>query len=556
MRMISFALMLAFAALVLLLPTSVQAESRIALVIGNSAYEHTGRLANPTNDAEDITRVLEGLNFRVTTGYDLDSRAFAQLLSDFSAGLRDADVALFYYAGHGLQFDEQNFLVPIDARLENQFAVRRETFSLNDILGQMEQAKISLVFIDACRNNPLSETLKRSLAVNGRSTAVGSGLAPVEVRGRDMLVAFAAASGEVADDGADRNSPFTAAVLKHIATPDIEISTALKRVTAEVRVLTDGKQQPEQRASMASEFYMVPRGALTVDLPTPIDTADRETTAFNAALAINTAGAWKAFLDKYPEGEFAQIAGEALAKLEEKVAVLPDDAAPPSPDRSARPLAHFPLAANADPSVGGPGTVMRTNGVDFERGSMYVSGRYEEYEAIAQVPQLDYRNFTVAVDVFPLQLDAEYSVILMGGTLYRWMAIDMRDGLHLTFNNNANRYPIAGGAQLITGQWFNIAVAVELREGGGGTARLWVDSTLYGEVDLGPDFRLDVLGTAYEETDKSFTPSNYSDGRSFVGYMRNLRVYDRAVTDDEFVNALFANEIVGDLVQIPNPLGG
>jgi len=301
-----------------------EAAGRVALVVGNGAYEHAGALRNPANDARDVSAMLEGLGFEVLVGIDLDGESLGNVLADFGARLPDADVALFYYSGHGIQFESHNYLIPVDAGIANQFALRRETIQLDQILSQMESAQISLAFIDACRNNPLSEQLTKSLAVSGRATAVARGLAPIQITGRDMLVAFAAAPGEVALDGEGRNSPFTTAILQHLPTPNVEISTVLKRVTQSVRDQTRGQQKPEQLASMGREFYMLQHSVpapqpvpepQNVPAPQPgVDTRVEET-AFAAAVQINTPVAWNEFLALFPGGRYTAIANEALRKL-------------------------------------------------------------------------------------------------------------------------------------------------------------------------------------------------------------------------------------------------
>ncbi len=308
-------------ALVMLSAGAALAERRVALVVGNSDYEFAGTLANPKNDASDIAAELKTLGFDVTLGIDTTADQFADLLSDFGAKMPDTDVALFYYAGHGMQFNGQNYLLPVDAELRNQFSVRRETQPLDEIVAQMEGAHISLIFVDACRNNPLSDALKESLKSSNRAV-VGRGLAPVERHGADTLIAFAAGPGEVAQDGDGRNSPFTQAMLKYLPEP-LEISTLIKRVTLEVRSLTGGKQQPEQLAAMATEFYLTPPDAgPAADKPAPVravaavtpDSAN-EALAFQGVMGVNTVEAWTAFLAMYPEGTFSGIAKAALTKL-------------------------------------------------------------------------------------------------------------------------------------------------------------------------------------------------------------------------------------------------
>jgi ABC-type amino acid transport substrate-binding protein len=313
-----------------LLPALAVAETRVALVVGNGEYLNAPALPNPANDANDVSTMLAGLGFDVTTAIDVDSREFDQALAGFSSKVEGADVAVFYYAGHGLQFDNENYLVPVDARLENEFAVRRETTELRAVLALMESARISLVFLDACRNNPLAEELARSLNQLGRSAALGQGLAPPPSTGRDVLIAFAAAPDQVAFDGAERNSPFTSAILKHLPTPDIEISTALKRVTQAVRETTGGKQLPQQLSDMATEFYMTRAVAAEPSEPDATPVPDPEAVAFNAATNANTVEAWTAFLDAFPQSTYAGAARVSLAALASTSSPTPPSTSTPA----------------------------------------------------------------------------------------------------------------------------------------------------------------------------------------------------------------------------------
>ncbi|MEM1198502.1 MAG: caspase family protein [Pseudomonadota bacterium] len=241
------------AAFVLMLPLSALAEKRVALVIGNGAYQSTSPLANPVNDAEDMSARLKDLGFTVITGLDQTEADFANRMAEFAEAADRADVALFYYAGHGLQFQESNFLVPVDAKIENQFQVRQETVTLDAIVRLMEsRARKVLVFLDACRDNPLANRLK------SKDRSIGRGLARVETRAPETLITFAAAPGTVAADGTGRNSPFTASLLKHMGTPGVEIEVMLKRVTADVLSETRRKQRPERLSRLTTEFYFAP----------------------------------------------------------------------------------------------------------------------------------------------------------------------------------------------------------------------------------------------------------------------------------------------------------
>jgi hypothetical protein len=158
-----------------------------------------------------------------------------------------------------MQFEEVNYLLPVDAKLRNVFQLKRETIALSDIIAQMEgRAPMSLVFLDGCRNNPLAEELKQSLVAQGRAVEQTRGLARESARGRNTLLSFAAGPGREARDGQGRNSPFTAALLKYIETPGLEIETMLKRVTQDVLTATENQQEPERLSRLTDEFYFKP----------------------------------------------------------------------------------------------------------------------------------------------------------------------------------------------------------------------------------------------------------------------------------------------------------
>jgi len=233
------------------------ADKRVALVVGNSAYRAVPSLANPVNDATDVSAKLRALGFTVFTGLDLDVAGFDRTLREFEAALPDADTALFYYAGHGIQADGQNYLLPIDASFGDVAGLKRQSVALGDVLGEMQaRAGTVLVFLDACRDNPLSQVLQGT----GRSAASNRGLARVDVSARNTLVVFATGPGKIAADGDARNSPFTTAFLAHAGTPGVEIESLMKRVSAGVLQATNGQQEPERLSRLTSEFYFVPPG--------------------------------------------------------------------------------------------------------------------------------------------------------------------------------------------------------------------------------------------------------------------------------------------------------
>jgi uncharacterized caspase-like protein len=248
------AALLALAAL--LAPLSpAAAEKRVALVIGNSAYENVPKLANPSNDAADISAKLKGLGFEVVEGTDLGKRDMEKRIRAFAAALGGADVGLFYYAGHGLQVDQRNFLAPIDAQLKTESDLDFEAVELDLVLKNMvRNAKTSIVFLDACRDNPLAA----NLAQTSRSLDIGRGLARVETPA-SMMIVYATEPGKVALDGTGRNSPFTAALLRHIDTEGASIGDVMIAVRNDVLAATGGKQRPFESASLTGQFFFKPK---------------------------------------------------------------------------------------------------------------------------------------------------------------------------------------------------------------------------------------------------------------------------------------------------------
>ena len=242
---------------VLLGTVSPRAETRVALVIGNSAYQHTSPLPNPKNDASAMTAKLRRLGFDVVDGVDLPRTQFERKVVEFARKLRQADVGLFFYAGHGLQVSGQNYLVPIDAALQDEADLQFSMVRLTDILAQMERStKTSLIFIDACRDNPLARSLARAMG-RTRSASVGRGLAPVK-SGIGTMITFATEPGNVALDGEGDNSPFTAALLKHLETPNQDIAPLLRNVRRDVIAATRGRQVPWNHSSLTDDFFFRP----------------------------------------------------------------------------------------------------------------------------------------------------------------------------------------------------------------------------------------------------------------------------------------------------------
>jgi uncharacterized caspase-like protein len=231
------------------------AQKRVALIIGNAAYAHAGQLANPANDAADMAAALKGLDIEVIVGLDLDRRGFDASLRAFSRALADADVGIFYYAGHGLQVGLRNYLVPTDAQLQGERDLEFEAVPLDFIMRQMEigrEGKTNIVFLDACRDNPLARNLVRTMGT--RSVGVGRGLAEVQA-GIGTFIAYSTKPGEVAQDGEGRNSPFTAALAKAVKAPGKSLTAVMVDVRKEVLAATRNRQVPWDHSALTGEFY-------------------------------------------------------------------------------------------------------------------------------------------------------------------------------------------------------------------------------------------------------------------------------------------------------------
>lgn len=234
------------------------AAKRVALVIGNAAYVQAGALTNPVNDAADMAKALTEAGFDVILGLDLDRRSFDEKLRAFSRSLDGADTAVLFYAGHGLQVAGRNYLVPVDAGLSTERDLDFETISLDFVLRQMEvgrEGKTSIVFLDACRDNPLARNLARSMGT--RSASIGSGLAEVQT-GVGTFIAYSTQPGNVALDGAGRNSPFTAALAAHVSEPGKNLTSIMIEVRNDVLKATDGRQVPWDHSALTSDFFFRP----------------------------------------------------------------------------------------------------------------------------------------------------------------------------------------------------------------------------------------------------------------------------------------------------------
>lgn len=292
----------------LLIAPTFAAEGRVALVIGNSAYQSVSQLPNPANDADALAAALERLNFDVTLLNDLSGAEMRSALQDFELSAAGADIALVYYAGHGIELNGANFLIPIDARLKRDTHVEDEAISLARVQRAVEGAsRLRLILLDACRDNPFIAGMQR----NEARRSIGRGLARVEPPAQ-TLVAYAAKSGTTADDGDGDHSPYAAALLRNIETPGLEINFLFRIVHDEVLAETGGRQEPFVYGSLgATEIYLKPAAASASATPTePDETPASPTTDdgshlaeadYFAAISENTEEAYRAYLKKHPD---------------------------------------------------------------------------------------------------------------------------------------------------------------------------------------------------------------------------------------------------------------
>jgi uncharacterized caspase-like protein len=284
------------------------AMKRVALVIGNSAYQNVGRLTNPANDAAAITATFKDANFDIVDSRrDLSTTEMRKALREFTNKARDADVAVVYYAGHGIEVDGTNYLIPVDAQLETDTDVFDETFSLDRILVAVEPAKqLRLVILDACRDNPFAKTMKRTLG----SRAVGRGLAKVEPSSPNTMIAFAAKAGSTASDGDTKNSPFAAALVNHLTKPGLDLRKAFGFVRDDVLKATGNKQEPFVYGSLGGNDVSLVPETPTAAAPAPQQqpgSAGAER-AYEFALAVGTKVVWDAFIANYPSGFYTELA--------------------------------------------------------------------------------------------------------------------------------------------------------------------------------------------------------------------------------------------------------
>jgi uncharacterized caspase-like protein len=303
------------AAALLLLCQPAWAAKRVALVIGNSAYQNVALLPNPVNDGAVIAATLKNAGFDVVDSrHDLPANEMRRALRDFADRARDADIAVIYYAGHGMEVDGTNYLIPVDAKLERDSDVYDEAVSLDRVLVSIEPAKqLRLVILDACRDNPFAKSMKRTLV----SRAIGRGLAQVEPASPNTLIAYSAKAGSTAMDGDSKNSPFTLALSKHLTTPGLDVRRAFGFVRDDVLKTTNNRQEPFVYGSLGGDdvpLVPVPAAAAAPVAPAPNPQAEARRD-YELALQVGNKDALNAFVAQYPDGYYANLARIQLAKI-------------------------------------------------------------------------------------------------------------------------------------------------------------------------------------------------------------------------------------------------
>lgn len=285
------------------------AEKRVALVIGNAAYPGAP-LANPVNDARDMAAALRRLGFDVIEKLNVTQKEMNRAIAQFGERLRTDTVALFFYAGHGMQVRGKNYLIPIDAQIKSEASARAETVDVDTVMDQLAVSPLNIVILDACRNNPFER----------RFRSVGGGLAQMDAP-KGSLIAYATAPGKVASDGSGRNGLYTQELLRHIQTPGLPLEAVFKRVRNGVMAGSGEAQTPWESSSLTGDFYFVggsPAASVPAAPPAPGATAREENPEDDLWTVVergNTADDYAAYLTQYPAGKYAVLARSRYTRL-------------------------------------------------------------------------------------------------------------------------------------------------------------------------------------------------------------------------------------------------
>jgi uncharacterized caspase-like protein len=296
-------------------PAGPKPERRVALVIGNSKYQSVTPLPNPVKDAGAIAELFSKAGFEVVKARnDVGNLEFKRALREFVEAATDSDIAVVYYAGHGIQIGDMNYMIPVDAKLAKEFDAKDEAVSLERIIEALEPAKkLRLLILDACRDNPFLSKMQRRVAM--RATQVG-GLGNMEPTTTDTLIAYAAKAGSTAEDGDGANSPFAAALIKHITEPGLDVRLAFGRVRDDVRKATGGRQEPFMSGSLGgTNISLVPAPSV------PVAAAEADVRKdYELVASIGTKKAWEVFINTHKTGFYVDLAKAQIAKAEPQAA--------------------------------------------------------------------------------------------------------------------------------------------------------------------------------------------------------------------------------------------
>ncbi len=289
------------------------ADKRVALVVGNSAYANAVRLPNPVKDAAAIAEMFQKAGFYIVDlRLDLGSLELKRAMREFNLQAGDADIAVIYFAGHGIEIGGINYLIPVDAKLATDLDAEDEGVSLDRVIRATEPARrLRLVILDACRDNPFDKKMLRTTATR----AVSSGLAKIEVTLANTMVAYAAKANSTAEDGKGDHSPFSAALLKYLPEPGVDVRIAFGKVRDEVLSSTGRRQEPFVYGSLGGEEVSLVPAVARIEPQVPASVEIEVRRAYELTVQVGTREAWEAFLRDFKSGTYADLAREQLVKL-------------------------------------------------------------------------------------------------------------------------------------------------------------------------------------------------------------------------------------------------
>jgi hypothetical protein len=548
----------------------VRADNRVALVIGNGAYAHVPHLPNPTHDAEDVAAALRRNGFETILGTDLDQAGMQNAAIRFARVARTADVALFYYSGHAMQYAGVNYLVPIDAELRDEADLRRMA-RVDEILADLQQAKnLRILVLDSCRDNPLADALKRSIGTT-RSASIGRGLAKIESPD-GTIVSYSTQAGRTSEDGRDRNSPYTAAFLQHIEDKD-DIATVFHRIGANVYQNTQGKQVPEISISFFGEFYLNGKLQVTVAPPSPSGPADPCAAAeshWKSAEAIGSVEAYQDHLTRFANCTFAALARARIESLNNRLAIVspPPAANLPSDGMTLRTglLAYWPLdgrstdmttntaqdlsgnnntgvlvrmSATASPRAGKTGGALKFDGTNYVKTSFAgVSGRSARTISLwlktTQTSPLPGKNTSTILAYGDARKSPSNQCANPG---YFVVATNDRFGRSANYRGITIDFPcyaaVTYDAAIYDDQWHHVVVAMP-DAGTTSDIKVYVDGVLLNAISaMGPGSFNTGSGTDVLIGYDAYRNFGNNTNGGFQGAISDVRFYNRALSAQE-----------------------